>query len=220
MALKVLSYNIHHARGNDGHVNLERIAQVIRDSGADLAALQEVYASSWPRSHRQVTALTDSLGFHAQLQTNVKRGFFRQGNLILSRWPLELVLDEQLPFRGEHRGLLVVALDYEGREVRFANTHLGLLPDERKRQRARTAELIDPKTPTILAGDFNSHSRHLPEITGLTPVFTEGFSYSSKKPRKLIDNVLTTNHWTTVKTEIPQTPASDHLPLLATLDLA
>lgn len=149
----------------------------------------------------------------------MKRGFFRQGNLTLSRWPIKLVLDEQLPFRGEHRGLLVGDNNYQGQTIRFANTHLGLLPDERKRQRARIAELLDTSIPTILAGDFNSHSRHLPEITGLTPVFTEGFSYSSKKPRKLIDNVLITNHWTTVKTEIIQTDASDHLPLLATLEL-
>ena len=40
--LSVLSYNIHHGVGGDGRLDLDRIAAVIRDSGADVAALQEV----------------------------------------------------------------------------------------------------------------------------------------------------------------------------------
>jgi len=40
--LRILSYNIHHGRGTDGVVDLERIATVIRGCDADVALLQEV----------------------------------------------------------------------------------------------------------------------------------------------------------------------------------
>ena len=40
--LTVMSYNIHHGRGLDDVVDLERIAEVIVESGAEIVALQEV----------------------------------------------------------------------------------------------------------------------------------------------------------------------------------
>jgi endonuclease/exonuclease/phosphatase (EEP) superfamily protein YafD len=40
--LRVLTYNIHHGVGEDGVLDLERIARVIADSGADVIGLQEV----------------------------------------------------------------------------------------------------------------------------------------------------------------------------------
>ena len=41
-SLKVLCWNIHHGRGADGNVNLERIAAVIREHAPDIVMLQEV----------------------------------------------------------------------------------------------------------------------------------------------------------------------------------
>ena len=40
--LTVISYNIRHGQGMDGKVDLPRIAEVIRTSGAQVALLQEV----------------------------------------------------------------------------------------------------------------------------------------------------------------------------------
>ena len=40
--LKVMSYNIHHGEGTDRRLDLERIAAVIADSGADIVALHEL----------------------------------------------------------------------------------------------------------------------------------------------------------------------------------
>jgi hypothetical protein len=39
---RVASYNIHHGRGMDDRVDLERIAAVLRQLNADVIALQEV----------------------------------------------------------------------------------------------------------------------------------------------------------------------------------
>ena len=40
--LRIITYNIHHGEGIDDVYDLDRIAAVIRDSGADIATLQEV----------------------------------------------------------------------------------------------------------------------------------------------------------------------------------
>ena len=40
--VKVMSYNIHHAVGEDNVLDLERIAKVIEDSDAEIIGLQEV----------------------------------------------------------------------------------------------------------------------------------------------------------------------------------
>jgi endonuclease/exonuclease/phosphatase family metal-dependent hydrolase len=40
--LRVISYNLNPGEGTDGRVDLERSARVIRDSRADLVALQEI----------------------------------------------------------------------------------------------------------------------------------------------------------------------------------
>ena len=42
VVLRVMTYNIHHAEGLDGKVDLERIANVLRQSNADVIALQEL----------------------------------------------------------------------------------------------------------------------------------------------------------------------------------
>ena len=42
LELRVLTYNIHHGRGTDGQIDLERIAEVILSTRPDLVALQEV----------------------------------------------------------------------------------------------------------------------------------------------------------------------------------
>src|SRR5688572_12746619 len=42
LRLRVLTYNIHHAEGTDGKLDLARIARVIHEQQPDLVALQEV----------------------------------------------------------------------------------------------------------------------------------------------------------------------------------
>ena len=54
--MKVLTYNIHHGAGIDGVLDLERIAQVIEQSGADVIGLQEV-DNHWSARSNWVTRL-------------------------------------------------------------------------------------------------------------------------------------------------------------------
>ena len=65
--LKVMSYNIHHGEGIDRRLDLERIAAVIADSGADIVALQELDQSTRRTGGvAQTEVLAHHLGMHHQ----------------------------------------------------------------------------------------------------------------------------------------------------------
>ncbi|GAB5406324.1 MAG: hypothetical protein Aurels2KO_45550 [Aureliella sp.] len=72
-SLSVMSWNIWHGGREDGEaVGPKRVVEVIRDSGADIVAVQETYGSG--------EVLAKSLGFHFHARgTNVS---------LLSRWPV------------------------------------------------------------------------------------------------------------------------------------
>ena len=48
--IRVMTYNIHHGEGMDGHINLDRIAALIHSANVDLVGLQEVDRNA-DRSH-------------------------------------------------------------------------------------------------------------------------------------------------------------------------
>lgn len=97
MELKVMTFNIHHGKGMDGKVNLERIAFVIEQSGADYISLNEVDRCFSKRSHfeDQIAVIAKKLNMYyaygpALTFTVNGSGQLRQyGNGFLSRFPIE-----------------------------------------------------------------------------------------------------------------------------------
>ncbi|MGI9486118.1 MAG: endonuclease/exonuclease/phosphatase family protein [Geminicoccaceae bacterium] len=102
--LKLVTYNIHYGHGQDGCIDLVRIAEAVR--GADIIGLQEV-DRFWQRTGMvdQALSLAELLpgyvwiygpgydapaqGSHPESDSAEQRGRRRQhGNMILSRWPI------------------------------------------------------------------------------------------------------------------------------------
>jgi endonuclease/exonuclease/phosphatase family metal-dependent hydrolase len=238
--LSVLTYNIHHAAGVDGVVNLERIAGVISQSGADVVGLQEVDVHWDARSNweDQAAWLANRLGMEYRFAANldlppVNSGEPRRqyGTAILSRYPIKDFSNTLLPLYAgsEQRGLAVATLDVGGRDVRFANTHLSKLTSaERVEQAQKIVQLLSGSdTPTLLVGDLNGVPTS-PEIKTLTAVWADtwaevgfglGFTNPSLLPTSRIDFVLHSSALTAKTAKVPSTLASDHLPLATTLDL-
>ena len=83
LQVKVMSYNIHHAVGEDNVLDLERIAKVIEDSGAEIIGLQEVDNHWSERSNFEDQAkwLADRLGMHYTYAANLDRDPLSLGNL-------------------------------------------------------------------------------------------------------------------------------------------
>jgi endonuclease/exonuclease/phosphatase family metal-dependent hydrolase len=70
MKLRVVTYNVHRCRGIDSRLRPDRIVDVLRDVGADVAALQEVVAAKAKAD--QARYIGESLGLHWALGENRK----------------------------------------------------------------------------------------------------------------------------------------------------
>ncbi|GAB2555022.1 endonuclease/exonuclease/phosphatase family protein [Kribbella endophytica] len=238
--LKVITYNIHHAAGVDGVLDLERIAKVIESSGANVVGLQEVdnhwdVRSNWVD---QAAWLAKRLKMHYRFAPNldlppVNAGEPRRqyGTAVLSRFPIKDFKNTLLPLypTGEQRGLAVATLKVRGQEFRFANTHLTSNNNaERLEQAKKVVELLGTsKRPTILVGDLNAVDTS-PEIKTLTAALADtwpqvgegpGYTIEANNPTKRIDFLLHSAGVRPTSATVPVTLASDHLPVVASFTL-
>jgi endonuclease/exonuclease/phosphatase family metal-dependent hydrolase len=233
---RVMSYNIHHGRGMDGHVDLQRIAHVILRENPDLVALQEVDRSV-ERTDRidmpaELAALT---GMTAIFSNNFHYQGGEYGNAILSRHPVISSHNThyQMVRSGEQRGLLHAVVAVHGQQLLFLNTHLDYRPDDTERLSniEEIFELLDlhPALPTVIAGDFNdlpgsrthqTMTRHL--IDAWERVGTDdGFTIPSGAPNRRIDYIFVHPvHGPAPRSAwVPRSTASDHLPLVVEFEL-
>ena len=150
--IRVMTYNIHRARGLDGQQRLDRIIDVLGEVDADVVALQEVLAP-------HVTELAEKTGMEVVFgQTRLlPQGPY--GNVCLTRLPLISHRSYNLTCRPfEPRGCLRTDVDGGAAHLHIFNVHLGLRYGERIRQVRMLAEILDPRSldgPRLLLGDFN-----------------------------------------------------------------
>jgi endonuclease/exonuclease/phosphatase family metal-dependent hydrolase len=233
--LRVMTYNIHHGEGIDQKLDLERIAKLILDAKADIVGLQEVDRGCERTQRRDLPAELGKLtGMHAHFEKNIPCQGGEYGNAVLSRFPIKRAKNTHYKMLrpGEQRGVLQLVLDVQGREVLFMNTHLDHRSDGS--ERLLNVEELKPivaaagKMPVILCGDFNAtpESRPSEKIRAfLTDAWTvagqgEGFTIPVRKPAKRIDYIwISKETITPQKIEVLHSEASDHLPLIAELQL-
>ena len=233
--LRVLSYNIHHGEGTDGKIDLERIAAVIRAAEPDLVAVNEV-DQGVERTNRmdQPAELARLTKLTVIFEQNIPYQGGKYGNAVLSRLPVKKHENHKLPshYKGEQRGMLEVHVEVAGlaEPVVFLATHFDYRPNDTERRASAdaTRELVkkSPGAPMILAGDLNANpdSEVLKRLktdwldTAEKPIGT----YPSEMPVKQIDYVLArpAARWRVVACQvIEEKLASDHRPILATLEL-
>ena len=227
----VLSFNIHHGAGEDGVYDLDRVADEIRRTNADVIGLQEVDRHYGERSQwaDQPAELAELLGMHVVYAANLDleppaAGQPRRqyGTAILSRYPILESRNTLLP-KGrpgeEQRGLLEAVVNVRGVHVRVMNTHL---QHDSAASRLLQAEVVADavvasREPVVLTGDLNAVPT-APEITTLTAHLRDGgdaFTYPADVPTARIDYVLTTG--LPLSSKVLPTEASDHRPVLASL---
>ncbi|MEV7992721.1 endonuclease/exonuclease/phosphatase family protein [Streptomyces sp. NPDC086077] len=237
--LDVMNFNIHHAQGTDDVLDLRRIADVIRDSGADVVGLQEVDNHYSERSDwaDQPAELASLLGYHVVFGANIDNAppavgghRVQYGTAILSRYPIT-ASDNTWLYKSpgqEQRGLLHATLDVHGKNVEFYNTHLAASSQtDRLQQTAQVVDLIGEKKPGVLVGDFNALPT-APESQPLQEAYTDawaksphghgdGATYPAEAPTERIDLIYTTREVRPLVTRVIQNDptASDHLPLLS-----
>lgn len=236
--LRTLSYNIHHAEGVDGSLDVSRIAKVIRESRADLVALQEVDVRvSRSDGVDQATQLAERLGMHVEFGANIALQGGEYGNAVLSRFPIVRAKNHLLPNldNGEQRGVLECRIELpNGQDMRFFATHFDhrRKPDERIASAKAINDLVAEDSGdalVLLAGDLNDTlgSQTLIELQNrwkrTSP--TELATIPVGKPARQIDFIMmlrneAADEISGLHTEVlSESVASDHRPILAVCEL-
>ena len=227
--VRILAYNIKHGRGNDGKVDLERIARVIRRLSPDVVALQEidnVCERSGKVDETQRLAELTGLPHHAFGQFFDFQGG-EYGMAILSRFPLSDITNLRLPDGAEPRTSLVATIR-SPQPFRIADVHFYRTEEQRMAQATTLLEFLKKSDiPTIVAGDFNSQpDSPVLDLFGDWSVPVKGedrLTFSSDKPRREIDFILfrPESHFTAKEIDVIKEPvASDHRPLTLELEVA
>lgn len=242
--IRVLTYNIHHGEGPDGKVDIERIANVIKDSKADIVALQEVDRGVERTKKIDImTMLADLTGMTYAFGKNTDYQGGDYGNGVLTKYPIleERNLHYKMIRTGEQRGLMQLVLEVQGNEIAFMNTHIDYRQDDSERvmnvkELRTTAKTYAPR-PVIVCGDFNDLAQSR-TIALMKEEFADsweaagkesGSTYPAEKPTKRIDFVFVSK--SNSKNDAPSvglkpssarvidSDASDHRPLLVEFQL-
>ena len=239
--LRLMTYNVHGCVGMDGKLSPDRIARVIAEHAPDIVALQELDVgrsrSGWIDQAQSIARYLE-MEFHFHPALSVEEELY--GNAVLSKRPMRLIRAERLPEPSglgqlEPRGALWVAVEVGQSEVHIINTHLGLLPGERRVQ--AEALLGDSwiggmkcAAPKVLCGDFNampsspvyrSLSARLRDAQTMLHKQRPRKTYSGRYPTARIDHVFVGAGIEVLGVEVPSAHtarvASDHLPLVVDL---
>ena len=234
---RVMTYNIHHGEGLDGKVDLLRIAQLIKEQGADIVALQEVDKGTERTQRRDFpTELAELTGMTCVFSNNYAYQGGEYGNAVLTRFPVVRSTNSHFKMlhATESRGMQQLVLKVHGHELALLNTHLDAVGPgdaERWSEVAEIEPLLKPYhgLPLLLCGDFNATpearvARKLNEWFDDTWALVGqggGFTVPAEKPRRRIDYLWISKDKSLVplKVWVTQSDASDHLPVVAEFEL-
>lgn len=223
----IASYNTHGGVGLDRRFAPRNIARVIGELRADIVALQEVRSRT--NGCDMLELLRDETGFHAVAGPTLTHANGAFGNGLLTRFPVLSIEHVKLDVaRREPRGAIDAVLDVDGTPLRVIATHLGLSPRERHAQITRLLYVARERTgiATILLGDLNEWLLRRRALHWLHEHFGESparATFPSLLPMFALDRIwcLPASAMSNVRvhrSHLART-ASDHLPLLAELDL-
>jgi endonuclease/exonuclease/phosphatase family metal-dependent hydrolase len=245
-ALRVMTFNLNHGEGTDGKFDIDRIADVINESDADVVALQEV--DRWvPRSGKidMMSKLSDLTGMtYAFSQTgDLDSGV--TGNGLLTRFPIleeKSVVLEALRAGTEH-AMMELVLDVRGIEIVFVNTEFSGESDDTTRianvARIQAEVRQHGFVPAIVCGSLNTDpsSRCIGilaenfldcwNIAGTGP----GFTYPSASAQHRLDYIFVSKSQAPADSKtgrsdlkitsarVVATDGSDHLPVILDLNI-
>jgi endonuclease/exonuclease/phosphatase family metal-dependent hydrolase len=220
--IRVLCWNIHHGVGEDGKLDLPRIAALIKARQPDVVALQEVdNRCRRSGSVDQVAELAKLTGMTGVFGKAMDHDGGEYGQAILSKHPIGETKIHRLPGDGEPRIGFEALVTIGGKPLRMVSVHLDHQQDQRRLKQAETLAALLEKSgpPVILAGDFNdvpgspvlkAFATRWTAMAKKDPVFT----CPAGKPTVEIDHVFLHGFEPKGLLEVlPEAVASDHRPI-------
>ena len=233
-SLNIVNYNLQMGFDTDGRLGMEALAEVMLDADADIVVLQEV-SRGWLMNSSMDTL--SWLSYRLDMPyVFVPAADPVWGNAILSRYPIEEFELNALP-RGTgsmRRSFFMVEIDYGGSDiVRIIGTHLHHVDTDTDVRIPQVDAIVagwDGASRTLLMGDMNARAGEADLIryteAGLIDVYSamgfaddEGLTFISNDLYQRIDWIFASPDVTYLDFTIPQTTASDHLPLVVTVEL-
>ncbi|BAQ34053.1 endonuclease/exonuclease/phosphatase family protein [Dehalococcoides sp. THU3] len=228
--LRIMTYNLHNGFNTQGRLDMEALARVIENSGADVVALQEI-SRGWVISGRvdMLEWLSQRLNMYSAFGATAGEYW---GNAILSKYPIldthNVSLESDgLPIK---RGYLNAVLDLGGRYLYLAATHLHHVPEEgdvRLIQAGELADFWDNAPSTVMLGDFNAEPNSaeigLLRQAGLSDSLegqTSVLTYHSADLYQRIDYIWASPDIVYVDSFTIFSLASDHLAVIADIRLS
>lgn len=235
MSFRIATYNVHKCRGLDRRVRPERIVAVLRETGADIIALQEVLSiEGGERQRHQSRFIADEMGMRYEMGENRRLSGGAYGNVVLSRWPIAAVHNYDITWNGrERRGCLRADIALEpGRTLHIFNIHLGTAFLERRHQARRllSDEILrreEFEGERIVLGDFNEWTRGLAsrllaehfKSADIRHHLRRGRTYPGLLPLLHLDHIYYDEALSLERLALHRSRlallASDHLPLVA-----
>ena len=233
--MRIVTYNIHKCRGLDRREHPARIVDVLRETEADIIALQEVLSiEGRERERDQARFIAEELGMNYHLGENRRLHGGAYGNVVLSRLPVRAAHNYDITWRGrERRGCLRTdVLVGEETTLHVFNIHLGTAFVERRHQARKLVsdEILNDSElegARVVLGDFNEWTRGLAsrllashlESADVRHHLRRARTYPGVLPFLHLDHIyyeptLELKKLTLHKTRTALV-ASDHLPLIA-----
>lgn len=224
MIIRVMTYNVHSCIGLSKKDSLPQINNLFEVYKPSIVGLNEVEKMS-PRTLfvDQAKKLAQNGFPYYVFGPAIKIGpfgFF--GNAILSKFPIIAWECIKLHSKIEFRACIKARIQLPGTELTVVVTHLGLNKEERVGQIETLAGLIrGERTPVILMGDFNAFTDELRPLEGLVRDLgvNSGPTFPADNPTARIDYILVSENIVDYSLEVINSDASDHLPVLATLEV-
>lgn len=219
MIVRVLTWNVHGFRGGVGAA--VELSERLRP---DVLLLQETGARG------KLAAFVSALDLRVSADPAVP---FRRRvrNAVGARKPWAIEATHHVRFQGASwwhpRGAAVADLGLGPARLRVISTHLGLRPEERGRHAGDLLVEVDRYNgPSVVGADLNAHP-HQQAATALAermhdawePSIGPGHTYPAGAPAARIDYVFVTGQIAVRDADVVPTEASDHLPVVAELEL-
>lgn len=231
-----MTYNVHSCICRNGRVSPLQIVRVIEQHNADIIALQELDSGLVRTGHvDQAKLLANMLKMNHHFHPSIHIEAGQYGNAVLSPHPMRLFHASELPTIPrkkikERRGAIWLKIDIGGTEIEVFNTHLGLNRHERLTQ-ARA--LMSPEwikhpkcqEPMILCGDLNTTrwSRVYKIFRNTLVDVRRASTWPSRFPLLRLDYIFISRDIKVINSTVLKDgltrKASDHLPLLVTLEI-